>query len=136
MKCLESCFNCTVGIPLCVRIAAAKLAVLYVYITSCSHPRGSFPCHWIICSHSSALRQLSGGEGWKGSQRVAVLSLQGQLRAFLCALSASGMLELLSKALGVAVFTSALCTVSDQIIQSKTLYSFIMHKKHYLEKMT
>lgn len=74
IKWLESCFNWTVGIPLYVRIAGAKLPVLYLCITSCSYTRGSFPCHLSICSHSSALRQLSSGERWKGSQRLAVSS--------------------------------------------------------------
>lgn len=72
----------------------------------------------------------------KGGCVVPAGELQGQLRALLCALSASGMLELLSKALGVAVFTSALCAVSHRIIQCKTLYSFIRHKRYYLEKVT
>lgn len=75
IKWLESCFNWIIGIPLYVKIAGAKLAVLYLCITSCSHPRGSFPCHLSICSHSSALRELSSGERWKGSQRLAVSSL-------------------------------------------------------------
>lgn len=72
----------------------------------------------------------------KGGCVVPAGELQGQLRALLCALSASGTLELLSKAPGVAVFTSTLCTVSHQIIQYKTLYSFLMYKKYYLEKVT
>lgn len=71
----------------------------------------------------------------KGACVVPAEGLQGQLRALLCTLSASGTFELLSKAQGVAVFTSALCIVSHQIIQYKTLHSFIMREKYYLEKV-
>lgn len=67
----------------------------------------------------------------KGGCVIPAGELQGQLRALLCALSASGTLELLSKALGVAVFTSALCIISHQIIQYKTSYSFVPFVQFY-----
>lgn len=76
------------------------------------------------------------GRGAKGWLCCPCWRAARTVRALLCALSASGMLELLSKALGVQFSLLLSGTVSDQIIQYKTLYSFIMHKKHYLEKVT
>lgn len=136
---LESCFYWIVRIPLYVRIAGAELAVFcglhHLLLPSQGFISLSFEYLFSQLSPQAALRcgEMEGEP--KGGCVIPSGKLQGQLRALFCAPSVSGVLELLSKALRVAVFTSALCAVNHQLIQYKTLYSFIMHKKYYLEKV-
>lgn len=118
---LESCFNWAVGIPLYVRMAGAKLAVLcglhHLLLPSQGFISLSFGYLFSQLSPQAALRCAEMEGEPKGGCVIPSGELQGHLRALLCAPSVSGTLELLSKALRVAVFTSALCTVNHQTVQ-------------------